>query len=150
MLQKSLNTIKEVLTDHGLKVTHQRMVIYQTLNEGNKHPTAEEIYEKLRITNPSISLGTVYKTLEVFVEKGLINRVNTSERNMRYDGLTETHNHIYCTNTKEIIDFSDEELNDLISDFFERKKISNFNLKDIRLHITGDKIDPDENVEIKK
>lgn len=148
MTQKSLSEIKDIISEHGLKVTHQRLVIYEALKEGKKHPTAEVIFENIRKANPSISLGTVYKTLEIFVEKGLINRVNTSEGNMRYDGIIKDHDHIYCTNTKEIIDFRDEELNNLISDFFKKKKISNFELKNIRLHITGDKTDPSKDVEI--
>jgi len=148
MSQKSLKEIKDIISDHGLKVTHQRLVIYEALKEGKKHPTAEVIFEKIRKKNPSISLGTIYKTLEIFVEKGLISRVNTSEGNMRYDGLIDNHDHIYCTNTKEIIDFRDEELNSLISDFFNKKKISNFDLKDVRLHITGEKIDPLKDVKI--
>ena len=79
MSQKSLHAIKETLDEHGLKSTHQRMVIYQTLKDSSAHPTAENIFEKLRRSHPSISLGTVYKTLETFVEKGLIKRVKTSE-----------------------------------------------------------------------
>ena len=67
---------------------------------------------------------------------------------MRYDGLTDNHNHIYCTNTKEIIDFRDDELKKIISDFFDKKKISNFDMKDVRLHITGQKIDPSKDVKI--
>ena len=149
MSQSSLQSIKEILTEHDLKVTHQRMVIYQTVLERKEHPTAENIFEKLKKTHPSISLGTVYKTLETFVEKGLVNRVNTSEGNMRYDGITDDHNHIYCTNTKEIIDFKDQELSDLVNEFFEKKKISNFNLKNIRLHITGEKLDPGKEIKIK-
>jgi len=149
MSQSSHQSIKEILTEHDLKVTHQRMVIYQTVLEGKEHPTAENIFEKLKKTHPSISLGTVYKTLETFVEKGLVNRVNTSEGNMRYDGITDDHNHIYCTNTKEIIDFKDQELSDLVNEFFEKKKISNFNLKNIRLHITGEKLDPGKEIKIK-
>jgi len=149
MSQSSLQSIKEILTEHDLKVTHQRMVIYQTVLEGKEHPTAENIFEKLKKTHPSISLGTVYKALETFVEKGLVNRVNTSEGNMRYDGITDDHNHIYCTNTKEIIDFKDQELSDLVNEFFEKKKISNFNLKNIRLHITGEKLDPGKEIKIK-
>jgi len=148
MSQKSLGEIKDIISDHGLKVTHQRLMIYQALKEEKKHPTAEIIFEKIRKKNPSISLGTIYKTLEIFVEKGLISRVNTSEGNMRYDGLIDNHDHIYCTNTKEIIDFRDEELNTLISNFFNKKKISNFDLKDVRLHITGEKIDPSKDVKI--
>lgn len=148
MTLRNLQYIKHTLAGHGLKVTHQRMVIYQVLQDTDTHPAAEGIYEKIKKIIPSISLGTIYKTLEVFVEKGLIKRINTSEGNMRYDARMDNHNHIYCTNTKEIIDFKDEELEMLIRDFLKRKKIGNFNLKEFRLHISGEKIDPGKHIEI--
>jgi len=145
---KDLQYIKQKLAYHGLKVTHQRLVIYQVLQETDTHPAAEGIYEKIKKRNPSISLGTVYKTLEVFVKKGLIKKINTSEGNMRYDARIDNHNHIYCTNTKEIIDFKDLELDMLVRAFLKRKKIGNFTLKEFRLHISGEKIDPGKHIEI--
>lgn len=149
MSQKSLKEIKNLLSEHGLKGTHQRLLIYQVLIEEKNHPSAEVIFEKLRKTNPSISLGTIYKTLETLVEKGIINRVNTSEGNMRYDAIIKNHSHIYCTNTKEIIDFSDEELDAVLHEFLKKKNIFNFNLKDVKLQITGEKINPLKDVKIK-
>ena len=82
-----------MLTESGLKVTQQRLVIFQSLIKSKDHPTAELIYENIKKINPSISLGTIYKTLEVFVDKALIKRVNTSEGNMRYDARMDNHNH---------------------------------------------------------
>ena len=149
MTNNSFEKLKEVLAGSGLKATHQRMVILQTLKDSKEHPSAEVIHERLKISHPTISLGTVYKTLETFVDSGLINRVNTSQGNMRYDGLTEQHDHIYCTNTNEIIDFKDQELSEMITEFFKKKKISNFDLKNIRLHISGEKIDINKDVRIK-
>jgi len=144
--QKRLHIFKETLAGIGLKVTQQRLVIYEALVEAENHPTAEEVYEKTKKRNPSISLGTVYKTLEIFVNKGLINRVNTPKGNMRYDGIIENHNHIYFRNTNEIMDFKDDHLAELIVNYLKGRKITNFNIKDIRLHITGDKIDPEKKV----
>lgn len=146
MGQKRLHIFKETLAGIGLKVTQQRLVIFEALVEAKNHPTAEEVYEKTKKRNPSISLGTVYKTLEIFVNKGLINRVNTPKGNMRYDGIIENHNHIYFRNTNEIMDFKDDQLSELIVNYLKGRKITNFNIKDIRLHITGDKIDPEKKV----
>lgn len=146
MGQKRLHIFKETLAGIGLKVTQQRLVIYEALVEAENHPTAEEVYEKTKKRNPSISLGTVYKTLEIFVNKRLINRVNTPKGNMRYDGIIENHNHIYFRNTNEIMDFKDDHLAELIVNYLKGRKITNFNIKDIRLHITGDKIDPEKKV----
>jgi Fur family transcriptional regulator, peroxide stress response regulator len=68
---------------------------------------------------------------------------------MRYDANMGYHNHIYCTNTKEILDYEDEELNILIEEFFKRKNIQNLKIKDIRLQINGEKLDLKKEVTIK-
>ena len=148
MSYKDLQNIKVTLANHGIKVTQQRIVIYQVLRDTNVHPTSEVIFKKIRKKNPSISLGTVYKTLETFVKKGLINRVNTSESHMRYDSRLDDHNHIYCTKTHDILDFTDDKLNKIISNFLDTKSIGNFNLKSFKLHLIGEKIHPDKDIKL--
>jgi len=147
--QKRLHILKETIAGTGLKVTQQRLVIYESLVEANNHPTAEQVHEKIKKRNPSISLGTVYKTLEIFVDKGLIYRVNTPKGNMRYDAILENHNHVYCLNTGEILDYVDGHLSDIITKYLEDKNIENFDIKNIRLHITGNKIDPEKTISFK-
>ncbi len=148
MTNSTLHSIKEMLTESGLKVTQQRLVIFQSLIKSKDHPTAELIYENIKKVNPSISLGTIYKTLEVFVDRALIKRVNTSEGNMRYDARMDSHNHIFCSNTNEIVDFKDDKLDQLISDYLREKQIKNLDIKNIRLHITGEKIDPKKDLNL--
>ncbi len=148
MTNLTLHSIKEMLTESGLKVTQQRLVIFQSLIKSKDHPTAELIYENIKKVNPSISLGTIYKTLEVFVDRALIKRVNTSEGNMRYDARMDSHNHIFCSNTNEIVDFKDDKLDQLISDYLREKQIKNLDIKNIRLHITGEKIDPKKDLNL--
>jgi len=145
----SLEEIRETLIQKGLKATHQRMVVYQELMKYEGHPSAEEIYEKVRVNSPSISLGTIYKTLETFVENELSVKVSTPAGKMKYDATIDNHNHIYCTNTDEIYDFRDEELNQLIQKFINKKRINNFEIKDVRLHIRGNKIDPTKEIKVK-
>ncbi len=112
------------------------------------HPTAEDIYEAIREQNPSISMGTVYKTLDTFVEGGLLDKVFTKEGQMRYDPITESHGHIYCKNTNEIMDYYDPELNELITQFFKKKRVHNLHIRNITLQINGHRIDPDKDVSI--
>src|SRR5690606_9430612 len=131
-----------------LKATQQRIVIYDAITRMKLHPTAEKIFDAVKTDNPSLSLGTVYKTLETLVGSGLINKVPTDEGNMRYDANIDYHNHIYCTNTKEIIDYQNEELNKVIKDFFSKQQVKNLLIKDIRLQINGEKLDPDQDIEI--
>lgn len=140
--------LKNRILQFGLKVTQQRIVIYEALKGMKDHPTAETIYEYLRPSNPSMSLATVYKTLDTFVHVGLIEKVSSGEGIYRYEANISSHNHIYCTNTKEIVDYEDAELNKLIEDYFLSKEIFNLKIKDIRLQINGEKIDPDKIVYI--
>ena len=142
-------TPREQLLSVKLKATHQRMVILEAVLDCRVHPTVDVLYEQLKPGNPSISLATVYKTLETFVQAGLISKVATTEGQMRYDSNMSNHGHIYCFNTDEIIDFYDEELNRVIIEFFKKKRVSNLRIKNITLNINGDKIDPGKEVVIK-
>ncbi|WMJ74784.1 transcriptional repressor [Cytophagaceae bacterium ABcell3] len=144
----SYNELKEKLAGAGIKVTHQRIVIYEALWQLNNHPSAEQIYEYVKPNNPSISLGTVYKTLDTFVNTGLCDKVLSPEGQQRYDANMDYHNHIYCTNTKEIIDFEDAQLDEIIQAYFKKKNINNFNIKDIRIQISGSKNDPGKEIKI--
>ena len=142
------NQSKIRLTEAGLKATQQRMVILNFIKSSKRHPSAENIFEAVRVNNPSLSLATIYSTLETFAENGLVNKVLVKAGAMRYDGHTDSHNHIYCTNTNEIIDFEDEELQKLITDLFVKKNIENLDIKDISLHIQGEKIDKRKQIKI--
>ncbi len=124
------------------------MVIYDYLTDTHSHPTAEKVYEVVAATLPTISLATVYKTLETLVETGMVRRVSNESGRMRYDANTSAHNHIHCTNTKEIVDYEDEELKKMIHAFLKKKNINNLKINDFSLHISGEKIDPQKDVTI--
>jgi len=141
--------IKEILVNKGLKVTQQRIMVYSKILDMHNHPTAEQVYNQVKEVSPGISLATVYNILEIFAEKDLIRKMFTEEGSMRYDPKTEAHGHIYCSNTSEFVDYYDEELNDLIINFFKKKKVSNLHINHISLQINGDKIDPEKSVAIK-
>ncbi len=144
----TLDSAREKLIQAGLKATQQRMVILGTITASTSHPSAEKVYEQVRVNNPSISLGTVYSTLDTFVDKGLIQKVLAKDGVKRYDGRLDNHNHIHCVNTNEIIDFEDQELNDLVLGFLKRKKIENLDIRKFSLHIQGEKVDAKKNIKI--
>lgn len=148
MDQQDLDTATKSIAEKGLKITHQRIVVYQAMRCTDKHPTAEQIYDCLKVENPSISLATVYKTLETFVGNKLINKVSTPQGTMRYDARTENHNHIYVTNTNEIIDYEDEELKNILMNYLNKKKFSNLNITDFRLQIKGEIVNPNKGISI--
>jgi len=144
-----LDQIVQNLKRAGLKATQQRIVILGTLYEHLDHPSPEEVYNHVKKLNPSISLGTVYKTLECFVDSGLIHKVATSDGLMRYDGETVDHNHIYISNTHEIMDFRDDELNKIIDRYIDEKNIQNLDINKISIRIEGRKIDLKRKIKIK-
>jgi Fur family peroxide stress response transcriptional regulator len=142
-------TLRDRLKSVNLKATHQRMTVLAAMDDCKTHPNPEEIYDRIRPQNPTISLATVYNTLDSFAQAGLISKVASLGGNLRYDSNMGAHGHIYCHNTDEIIDYYDESLNALIIDFFKKKKIGNLKIKNITLNINGDKLDADKEVTIK-
>ncbi|WP_424963550.1 Fur family transcriptional regulator [Ekhidna sp.] len=142
------NQIKERLSDVGLKATHPRITVLRELMVSNDHPTAEAIHETIKVDNPSISLGSVYRVLDVLVDSGLIQRVSVRSGSKRYDANMNPHGHIYCLKTNRIQDFYDEELYGLINDFFRKKRIKNFRINEIKLQVNGERIDPEADVKI--
>jgi Fur family peroxide stress response transcriptional regulator len=121
----------------NLKVTPQRIAVLEALASLKNHPTADKIKKYVLKNHPNIAVGTIYKTLETFVEKGLVKKVKTDEDVMRYDAILDKHHHLYCENTERIEDFFDEKLNKMLENYFKKKKIPNFKVKDIKLQIIG-------------
>ncbi|MGV8994893.1 MAG: Fur family transcriptional regulator [Flavobacterium sp.] len=132
-----ITSIRENLQDKGLKVTPQRVAIFEAIVELDNHPTADDIIAFIKINHPNISVGTVYKVLDLFVENNFIKRVKTDKDIMRYDPHLTNHHHLYCSETERIEDFEDAELNQIINDYFNKNKIKNFKIADIKLQITG-------------
>lgn len=89
--------IAEVLRDHGYKVTPQRLAVYEVIDQNTAHPNAEAIYKELQPKYPSMSLATVYKTMEIFAKIGLVQVLQCEEESHRYDFNVTPHAHIRCT-----------------------------------------------------
>ncbi len=94
----------ELLREHGLKVTPQRLAIYNMIRSTNIHPNAETIFKKLEEDNPTMSLATVYKTLDSFKNVNLVKEINSGDGCSHYDACTEPHNHFICKDCNSIID----------------------------------------------
>lgn len=134
----SENFIREQLKQKGLKVTPQRVAIYEAVVKLKNHPTAEKIIDYIKKNHPNISVGTVYKVLDSLVENQLLKKVKNEKDVMRYDAIMQQHHHLYCVETERIEDFDDPDLNKLITEYFKKKKIKGFKVKDITLQITGE------------
>jgi Fur family peroxide stress response transcriptional regulator len=129
--------IKDRLKEAGLKVTPQRLAILEAVSDLGNHPSAENIIEYIRSSHPGIATGTVYKVLDVLVEKNLIRKVKTEKDVMRYDGVLDNHHHLYCAQSERIEDYSDEELDQILQEYFRKKAIPGFRIEEINLQIKG-------------
>lgn len=90
--------------------TPQRRIILEELNSARSHPTATELFTMVRKKLPRISLGTVYRNLEVLYQSGQINKLELAGTETRFDGMLEPHLHIRCTECGAIEDLMDPSL----------------------------------------
>jgi len=133
----SKSQIRDKLVEKGLKVTPQRIAILEAIYTLNNHPTAEMIMNYIRETHPGVASATVYKVLDALVEKQLIKRVKTDKDIMRYDGILENHHHLFCSESEEIKDYMNEELDQMLAAFFKKNGIDDFKIEEIKLQING-------------
>jgi Fur family transcriptional regulator, peroxide stress response regulator len=134
-----MNREKIILTlrSCGLKITPQRIAVYEAVINQNNHPTAENVIEYIKTTQPNIATGTVYKTLDTLVNCGIIKKVKTDNDIMRYDAIIERHHHLFSVESDRIEDLFDEELDEILDKYLKDKKIPRFEIQDVKLHILG-------------
>ncbi|MBW6515694.1 MAG: transcriptional repressor [Candidatus Cloacimonetes bacterium] len=108
-----LDDFQQAAREAGIKVTHQRLSIYRLLTTSENHPSAEEIYAKLKKKMPTVSLDTVYRTLWMLADLGFINTVSQDRGSIRFDGKTDHHHHFYCIRCRILRDFTNKELSKL-------------------------------------
>lgn len=90
--------------DLNLRMTRQRKVILEELRKVDTHPSADEVYEMVRQRLPRISLGTVYRNLEILSERGDIQKLELGCTLKRFDGVAENHYHIRCVDCGRLAD----------------------------------------------
>lgn len=105
-----LEQFRDRCRTHGLAFTHQRQVIYQAVMSAKDHPTPEAVYDKVKRQIPSISLGTVYKNLNTFLETGMLKEVSLHHGSLRVDANIEPHHHLVCRVCRSIIDLDDRDV----------------------------------------
>jgi Fur family ferric uptake transcriptional regulator len=88
----------------NFRVTPQRKVILEELRKVDTHPTADELYEMVRKRLPKVSLGTIYRNLDLLSSEGIIQKVQVGNSQMRFDGKPEAHMHISCVKCGRVAD----------------------------------------------
>jgi Fur family peroxide stress response transcriptional regulator len=111
---KSPAELTELFRQQGLKITPQRVSIFKALHDNTAHPTAESVYESVRPDMPSISLRTVYQTLNDLAEMGEVDQIHLGTGSSRFDPNLDPHHHLVCDSCGRVhdvyADFSDVRL----------------------------------------
>ncbi len=128
-------TIIERCEAKGLRMTEQRRVIAQVLEESDDHPDAEVLYARACAVDPKISLATVYRTLKLFDESGILDKLEFGDGRARYEDAERAHHdHLIDLTTGEVIEFVDPEIEALQEKIAKRL---GYRLKGHRLELFG-------------
>ena len=130
-------TIEEKCLAKGVKLTEQRKIIAKVMSSSKDHPDVDELYKRVSNIDPKISIATVYRTIKLFAEEGIVTKHGFKGGKARYEKLSESHHdHLIDIKTGEIIEFVDDEIEKL------QKKIAEkfgYDLVDHKLELYGRK-----------
>ena len=133
-----MSKIEDKCKDKGVRLTDQRRLIAKVMSESSDHPDVDELYNRVSELDKNISIATVYRTVKLFEEAGIIERHDFKEGKSRYEPLTEEHHdHLIDVKTGEIIEFVDKEIEEL------QKKVAQklgYKLIDHKLELYAQKI----------
>ncbi|HEY4485825.1 MAG TPA: transcriptional repressor [Nitrospiria bacterium] len=106
----SLEQIRQRFRSRGLKFTGPRYAVYQTLASSSKHPSVEDLYKTVRRDYPTLSMNTVYTTLEALKQIGIASEISLWHDKARYDANLRPHHHLVCLGCRKIEDLYDDTL----------------------------------------
>ena len=128
-------TIEQKCIAKGVKLTEQRKIIAKVMSEATDHPNVDELYTRVSKIDAKISIATVYRTVKLFEESGIVAKHDFKGGKARYEELSESHHdHLIDVKTGEIIEFVDEEIEKL------QKKVAEkygYELVDHKLELYG-------------
>jgi len=129
---KPIQKLREALAKKGLPLTQQRLAVFEALEKAKDHPSAEALHSALRERYPSLSLATVYKTLQTLKDVGLAQVVNAPHTEARFDAITGVHHHAICQACGKIEDVFDDRLDKLAA-----PRVKGFRMSAHSVHFYG-------------
>ena len=133
-------TIEQKCIAKGVKLTDQRRIIAKIMSNSQDHPDVDELYKRASKIDSKISIATVYRTVKLFEESGIVTKHDFKGGKARYEELNESHHdHLIDIKTGEIIEFVDDEIEKL------QKKVADkygYKLVDHKLELYGVKVNP--------
>ena len=141
-MTKPIETLEEQCTRKGMRMTDQRRVIAQVMEQAFDHPDVEELYRRASGIDPRISLSTVYRTLNLFEEAGLVTKHDFRDGRARFEPIPdEHHDHLIDIRSGKVIEFRNEEI-EVIQDLIAKRL--GYRLVDHRLELYAVPLKKDE------
>jgi Fur family peroxide stress response transcriptional regulator len=112
-IERRFEQFQSIAKQAGVKLTHQRLVIFRAVASSEDHPSAEAVYKAVRSAMPTVSLDTVYRTLWLLTDLGLLATLGPRQDSVRFDANLEQHHHYMCVRCGLVRDFESTELNEL-------------------------------------
>lgn len=129
--------LEQRCAEAGLKMTGQRKIILKVLDDAEDHPSVEIVYERAKAVDPTISMATVYRTLNLLDELQLVIRRDFNEKFSRYDMNTDHHHHLIDVESGEVIEFQNQEIEDMKVEI--ARKLG-YDLVECKLELYGRKV----------
>lgn len=131
--------LEQLCADRGLRITEQRRVIARVLSESDDHPDVEQLHRRSAEIDPKISIATVYRTVRLFEEAGILDRHDFGDGRARYEAAPEAHHdHLIDVETGKVIEFVDPELEALQRQIAAKL---GYRLVDHRMELYGVRLD---------
>ena len=131
----SEQVLRQALEANGQRYTEQRAAVFGFLSSTDTHPTADEVFSAVRRQVPTISLATVYKSLETLVGCGLAVKLTYADHSARYDGRTDHHHHARCLGCDRVMDLKGDVSRTEIESL--RGSVGHFTVTGYRLELSG-------------
>lgn len=134
--------IEQLCNERGLRITEQRRIIARVLSESTDHPDVELLHERASAIDPKISIATVYRTVRLFEEAGILDRHDFGDGRARYEAAHEAHHdHLIDVESGKVVEFVDPELEALQRVIAERL---GYRLVDHRMELYGVRLDRED------
>jgi len=132
------NSIENKCIKNGVRLTDQRKLVAKVMSESEDHPDVDELHKRISKVDSKISIATVYRTVKLFEESGIISKHDFKGNKSRYEQTTEEHHeHLIDINTGEIVEFVNDDIEKLQKQVAEKL---GYKLVDHRLELYGTKI----------
>ena len=123
--------LKTQLKNKNIRLSHQRLKVYEYICKNKNHPTVEDIYTHIHKEIPCLSKTTIYNTLNTLMEVNLVKVINIEDNESRYDIITEDHGHFKCESCGKIFDF------EIDKNIFKSNDLTDFNIKHKDIYFKG-------------